>query len=130
MPWPFYIPEFLKRRACRYLLHHYLGQYLEEKISLDDLTIDLYNGTGSVHNVPLNIESINEVLDEMSAPVHIVSGYIGRITVSIPWSALMKENCIVEVSGLNVTIKPSGYYYGNPSTMTDSLFYNMTTRYY
>lgn len=56
MPWPFLIPEFLKRRACRYLLHHYLGQYLGEKISLDDLSIDLYNGTGSVSNVPLDVE--------------------------------------------------------------------------
>ena len=52
----FLIPDFLKRRACRYMLHHYLGQYLAEKISLEDLTIDLYNGTGSVSNVPLNIE--------------------------------------------------------------------------
>ena len=56
MPWPFFIPEFLKRRACRYLLHHYLGQYLEGKIRLEDLTIDLYNGTGSVGNIPLNVE--------------------------------------------------------------------------
>ena len=52
----FLIPEFLKRRACRYMLHHYLGQYLAEKISLEDLTIDLYNGTGSISNVPLNVD--------------------------------------------------------------------------
>ena len=56
MPWFFSIPEFLKKRACRYLLQHYLGQYLEEKISLDDLTVDLYNGTGSIHNIPLNVQ--------------------------------------------------------------------------
>lgn len=56
MPWPFFIPEFLKRRACRYLLHHYLGQYLGGRINLEDLTIDLYNGTGSLSNVPLNVE--------------------------------------------------------------------------
>ena len=54
MPW--FFPEFLKKRACRYLLQHYLGQFLEEKISLDDLTIDLYNGTGAISNVPLNVE--------------------------------------------------------------------------
>lgn len=56
MPWFFAIPEFLKKRACRYLLQHYLGQFLEEKISLDDLTVDLYNGTGTINNVPLNVE--------------------------------------------------------------------------
>ena len=56
MPWFFTIPEFIKKRACRYLLQHYLGQFLEEKISLNDLTVDLYNGTGTISNVPLNVE--------------------------------------------------------------------------
>lgn len=56
MPWYFGLPEFLKKRACRYLLQHYLGQFLEEKISLEDLTVDLYNGTGSIHNIPLNVQ--------------------------------------------------------------------------
>ena len=56
MPWLFAIPEFVKKRACRYLLQHYLGQYLEEKIQLEDLTVDLYNGTGTINNVPLNVE--------------------------------------------------------------------------
>ena len=56
MPWFFTIPEFIKKRACRYLLQHYLGQFLEEKISLKDLTVDLYNGTGTISNVPLNVE--------------------------------------------------------------------------
>ena len=61
MPWFFAIPEFLKKRACRYLLQHYLGQFLEEKISLDDLTVDLYNGTGTITNVPLNVEVVVQV---------------------------------------------------------------------
>ena len=61
MPWPFFIPEFLKRRASRYLIHHYLGQYLDHKIRLDDLTVDLYNGTGSISNVPLNVQVIKLV---------------------------------------------------------------------
>ena len=56
MPWYFGLPEFLKKRACRYLLQHYLGQFLEERICLEDLTVDLYNGTGSIHNIPLNVQ--------------------------------------------------------------------------
>ena len=56
MPWFFTIPEFIKKRACRYLLQHYLGQFLEEKINLNDLTVDLYNGTGTISHVPLNVE--------------------------------------------------------------------------
>lgn len=52
MPWPF--SESIKKRACRYLLHRYLGNFLEEKLSLDQLSLDLYQGTGSLSQVPLD----------------------------------------------------------------------------
>lgn len=52
MPWPF--SESIKKRACRYLLHRYLGNFLEEKLSLDQLSLDLYQGTGSLAQVPLD----------------------------------------------------------------------------
>ena len=59
------------------------------------------------------LKAVNEVLNDISAPVRVVSGYIGRVCVSIPWSALMRESCTVEVSGLCVTIAPSSVHYGN-----------------
>jgi len=46
--------ESIKKRICRYLLQRYLGQYFQEKLSLDQLTVDLFNGTGSVKNVALD----------------------------------------------------------------------------
>ena len=52
MPWPF--SESIKKRACRYLLHRYLGNFLQEKLSLDQLSVDLYQGTGSLSQVPLD----------------------------------------------------------------------------
>lgn len=52
MPWPF--SESIKKRACRYLLHRYLGNFLQEKLSLDQLSLDLYQGTGSLAQVPLD----------------------------------------------------------------------------
>ena len=59
MPWGWFKwPEYLKKKACRYLLQHYLGNYLETKISLEDLTVNLYNGTATVSNVPLSAEVI------------------------------------------------------------------------
>lgn len=52
MTWPF--SESIKKRACRYLLHRYLGNFLQEKLSLDQLSLDLYQGTGSLAQVPLD----------------------------------------------------------------------------
>lgn len=51
LPWS----ENIKKRASRYLLQRYLGQFLEEKLTLDQLNIDLYNGTGRVTNVSLDM---------------------------------------------------------------------------
>lgn len=48
----------IKKRACRYLLQRYLGQFLEE-LTLDQLTVDLYNGTGRVVNVSLDVQVLN-----------------------------------------------------------------------
>ena len=55
--WSTYLPllDTFKKRACRFILHHYLGRFLKDQLTLDQLTIDLYNGTGSLHNVPIDI---------------------------------------------------------------------------
>ena len=54
-PWS----DAIKKRACRYLLHRYLGQYLEQKITLDQLNLDLYTGTGTIADVVLDVEVSN-----------------------------------------------------------------------
>uniref|UniRef100_A0A182W0F8 Autophagy-related protein 2 n=1 Tax=Anopheles minimus TaxID=112268 RepID=A0A182W0F8_9DIPT len=53
MPW--YAPwsDVIKKKICRFLLQRYLGRFLEEKLTLDQLNVDFYNGTGTVHNVTL-----------------------------------------------------------------------------
>lgn len=58
-------------------------------------------------------QAINEALQSTGAPLKVVSGYIGRVTVSVPWSALLKENCKVEISGLAVSIAPYSVPYQN-----------------
>lgn len=52
LPWS----ESIKKRACRYLLQRYLGNFLEEKLTLNQLSVDLYNGTGTVSDVSLDCE--------------------------------------------------------------------------
>lgn len=59
--WFQYIPfsDNIKKRALRYLIQRYLGRFFEEKLTLDQLTIDLYNGTGSVSDVSLDVQVKN-----------------------------------------------------------------------
>ncbi|XP_050674952.1 autophagy-related protein 2 homolog A isoform X2 [Leptidea sinapis] len=101
-PWS----ENIKKRACRYLLQRYLGNFLEEKLTLDQLSVDLYNGTGTVSEVSLDCEALNELGDAQNWPLEIVNGQMREITVTVPWSTLLKDDSIVEIDGLCVTVQP------------------------
>nr|XP_004226712.2 autophagy-related protein 2 homolog B-like [Ciona intestinalis] len=121
MPWlPF--PESIKKRACRYLLQHYLGKFLQEKLRLDQLSLDLYSGKGCVENVMLDVYSVNELLTQFHVPIEMVSGDIASISVMIPWSNLLSENCIVEIKGLHIKVAMNHQRPANFADMTDSFY--------
>ncbi|XP_048370192.1 autophagy-related protein 2 homolog A [Sphaerodactylus townsendi] len=104
--WFFPWSSSIKKRACRYLLQHYLGHFLEERLGLEQLSLDLYAGAGRLSRIHLDVWSVNEFLESIGAPLEIVDGFIDSIAVTIPWSALVTENCTVEVSGLQITCRP------------------------
>ena len=52
------------------------------------------------------LQYLNEALETSGIPLEIVDGYIGSITVTMPWSALVSDNTIIDISDLEVTIKP------------------------
>lgn len=125
MPWYFPWSDAIKKRAIRYLLQRYVGQFLEEKLSLDQLTVDLYNGTGTIKDLTLDVGALNDVADQLNLPIKFVDGFIGEICVSVPWHALLSENCFVEISGLMVTIEPKQRF--EDISMVDSMIESMTT---
>ena len=112
-------PDFLKKRLCRYLLQHYLGHFFKEKISLEQLSIDIYNGTGCVKNLNLDCDALNEQLNEASnsstgashasktstVPIEIVSGFVGYISVYIPWHDLFNDFCKLTIKNVQITIR-------------------------
>ena len=51
-------------------------------------------------------QSLNEALENYNVPIEIVDGFIGQITVNIPWSALVNDNTKMEISNLELTIQP------------------------
>uniref|UniRef100_A0A8C1JRR7 Autophagy related 2A n=1 Tax=Cyprinus carpio TaxID=7962 RepID=A0A8C1JRR7_CYPCA len=104
--WLFPWSGSIKKRACRYLLQHYLGHFLEERLSLDQLSLDLYNGSGVIREINLDVWVMNELLESLGAPLEIVEGFVNSITVTIPWAALVTEHCTLEITGLQITCRP------------------------
>ncbi|XP_034036800.1 autophagy-related protein 2 homolog A isoform X2 [Thalassophryne amazonica] len=104
--WLFPWSGSIKKRACRYLLQHYLGHFLQERLTLDQLCLDLYNGSGVIYEINLDVWAVNELLDSLGAPLEIVDGFVSSITVTIPWQALLTDHCTLQVSGLQITCRP------------------------
>ncbi|XP_012721537.2 autophagy-related protein 2 homolog A [Fundulus heteroclitus] len=125
--WLFPWSGSIKKRACRYLLQHYLGHFLQERLSLEQLGLDLYNGSGTIRDINLDVWAVNEFLESLGAPLEIVDGFVGSIQVTIPWQALLTDHCTLEVSGLQITCQPKYRTSGNwesqgwSSSMTSSM---------
>lgn len=118
MPWPF--SESIKKRACRYLLQRYLGHFLQEKLSLEQLSLDLYQGTGSLAQVPLDKWCLNEILESADAPLEVTEGFIQSISLSVPWGSLLQDNCALEVRGLEMVFRPRP----RPATGSEPMYWS------
>lgn len=102
MPWPF--SESIKKRACRYLLQRYLGHFLQEKLSLEQLSLDLYQGTGSLAQVPLDkwVSAVSQLGLELAVP----RARPERLSFSIGDVQLLFGNCLdPSVAGLREVCK-------------------------
>lgn len=55
LPWHIPKSETIKLKSCRNLIDHYLGNILE-KLTLEQLSVNLYNGTGTVSDVTLDCD--------------------------------------------------------------------------
>ncbi|KAK5648479.1 hypothetical protein RI129_003371 [Pyrocoelia pectoralis] len=126
MPWyMFQVPENIKKRVCIYLLQRYLGQFFEEKLTLDQLSVDLYNGTGTVKNISLDVQALNELGEKQNWPMEFVDGYVEELFVSIPWGSLLKDSSFIEVRGLKITVQPKQRN-ESATSMFESMWSSMT----
>lgn len=79
MPWfNLSFSDFIKKRVCKFLINRYLGQFFEEKLTADQICLDLYNGLGSVYNVNLCCEVSTCTRSESA--MKVVKQWVKRIT--------------------------------------------------
>ncbi|CAB3245607.1 unnamed protein product [Arctia plantaginis] len=105
LPWHIPKSEHIKLKSCRNLIEHYLGNFLE-KLTLEQLSVNLYNGTGTVSDVTLDCDALNKLGDERNWPLQVVNGHMQDITVKVPWSNVFKDDSILKVDGLSLTLQP------------------------
>ncbi|XP_069738489.1 autophagy-related protein 2 homolog A-like, partial [Phaenicophaeus curvirostris] len=96
-------PEALKTRAARYALERSLGPFLEERLRLEQLSLDLRGGTGCLRHLRLRAEALDAAL---RAPLELREGCVGSVQVSVPWAALASRACSVRLRGLRLALRP------------------------
>lgn len=51
-------------------------------------------------------QALNELGEQQNWPMEFVDGYVEQMSISVPWSALLRDSSNIEVRGLNITIQP------------------------
>ncbi|KAK5976929.1 hypothetical protein GCK32_001582 [Trichostrongylus colubriformis] len=101
----FDITEGLHTRWCRFMIQRYLGQFLEQNLTLDQLSVKLIAGELSINEVKINAHYVNELLTSMNVPLRLTDGFVGGITIEVPWRALTSDASKMKVRQLDLTFE-------------------------
>ncbi|KAJ6216747.1 hypothetical protein RDWZM_007904 [Blomia tropicalis] len=99
-----WLTESFKKCAVKYLLQRNLGCYLSRELDLSQLNVELINGKGSIDDIPLDVNAINDEVSKY-VPLKFLSGTVDRIELAIPWSSLWTESCAVCLRGIELHIE-------------------------
>ena len=88
----------MKKRTLWYLFDRYLGHFLSEKLTLDQLSIDVIDGKGCINEISLDVDSLNEELSFLPL-TFLPSCFIQEISVCVPWSSLLTQSCSLHLNG-------------------------------
>ncbi|KAI8353657.1 hypothetical protein EDC96DRAFT_466439 [Choanephora cucurbitarum] len=98
------LPNNIQKRLYKFVLRRLIGQFLEKELDLENFDIALASGNMELRDLSVNKEFINNMLAD--TPFLLEEGKIGCITAFIPWSKLLSADILLEIQGLDLTMKP------------------------
>ncbi|XP_078806203.1 intermembrane lipid transfer protein VPS13D isoform X4 [Oryzias latipes] len=85
-----------------WVLNTYLGKYVSN-LNTDQLSIALLKGAVELENLPLR----KDALREFDLPYEVKAGFIGKITLQIPFYRPHSDPWVISMSQLNLIIGPA-----------------------
>ncbi|KAK7348007.1 hypothetical protein VNO80_22555 [Phaseolus coccineus] len=85
-----------------HLLRRYLGEYVHG-LSTEALRISVWKGDVVLRDLKLKAEALNA----LKLPVTVKAGFVGTITLKVPWKSLGKEPVIVLIDRVFVLAHPA-----------------------
>ena len=83
------------------LLNRFLGMYVKN-FDPKQLTVGIWSGDVTLRNMELR----KEALDQLHLPLNVVEGYLGQLTLSIPWSNLRGKPVKVNIEDVFLLAAP------------------------
>ena len=81
------------------VLQDALGDYIEG-LAPESLKLGLWSGKIELQNLRVNTKAV----DELSLPVRVESGTVGKLSVAIPWSSLGSTPVRIAIENVDVTL--------------------------
>ncbi|KAK2971031.1 hypothetical protein RJ640_025805, partial [Escallonia rubra] len=85
-----------------HLLRRYLGEYVHG-LSAEALRISVWKGDVVLKDLNLKAEALNS----LKLPVTVKAGFVGTITLKVPWKSLGKEPVIVLIDRVFILAQPA-----------------------
>ncbi|KAL9632336.1 MAG: hypothetical protein Q9204_003838 [Flavoplaca sp. TL-2023a] len=83
------------------LLNRFLGMYVKN-FNPQQLNVGIWNGDVKLRNLELR----REALDQLHLPVNVVEGYLGSLTMSIPWTNLRGKPVKINIEDVFLLAAP------------------------
>ncbi|KAJ3106617.1 hypothetical protein HDU97_005982 [Phlyctochytrium planicorne] len=83
------------------VINKFLGDYVAN-LETKQLSIGIWQGDVVLHNLRLK----REALDKFNLPVDVLEGYLGDLTISIPWNDLKNKPVKVFINNVYLLAKP------------------------
>ncbi|KAI9181365.1 hypothetical protein LWI28_014271 [Acer negundo] len=96
------VSRWAVKRICKFLLKKKLGQFILGDIDIDQLDVQLSDGSVQLYDLALNVDYLNEKLGAATSVI-IREGSIGSLLVKMPWKG---KGCQVEVDELEIVLAP------------------------
>ncbi|PRP85451.1 hypothetical protein PROFUN_06820 [Planoprotostelium fungivorum] len=90
-------------RFLRWILNNAFRPYLKDEVKQDRFETSLWEGKGTIDNIELNEQVLNIKLNGVF-PFEVVSAFIGRLTISIPWRKISLESVEITLSNVEIHI--------------------------
>ncbi|GLE08317.1 hypothetical protein PINS_up019382 [Pythium insidiosum] len=96
------------KRLYKFVLKRLIGRFLaDDEIDLDQLDVHLRSGRLELCDLMLSAEMLNaEVCEPHGLPFRVKKGYLGSVRVTISYTNIMSESCLVEIDDIEIVLEP------------------------